>query len=291
MAATACYAALLAPVLGLFQNGPQLVADRYSYLATIGLAVVAGGGLSRWYAQRGAAARIGASALAAGIIAMLAVLTWRQCHVWRDTESLWTHVHRHDPNSAHGLHGYGMVLEKAGRHEEALALYRRAIGIMPHLHAAHIASWMLMQSRGERGALESALHGASASGNPVLAADAHVWLGWLAADGPEGEAAAERAFRTALRVHPRNAPAHLYLAMMLETRGRADESARHAREAARLDPGLVTNVIRQSQSSAAGGNTAEALRFARLALVMDPRSLAAQELLEELGRPSTSPDP
>jgi hypothetical protein len=32
-AALACYAAVLAPVLGLFQSGPQEVADRYAYLA------------------------------------------------------------------------------------------------------------------------------------------------------------------------------------------------------------------------------------------------------------------
>jgi hypothetical protein len=36
---------LLAPVLGIVQTGPQLVADRYSYLSSLGWPVLAGGAL------------------------------------------------------------------------------------------------------------------------------------------------------------------------------------------------------------------------------------------------------
>jgi hypothetical protein len=40
-AAWLVYAITLAPVLGFFHNGPQAVADRYSYLACLGWAVLA----------------------------------------------------------------------------------------------------------------------------------------------------------------------------------------------------------------------------------------------------------
>ena len=44
-AALAAYFVIVAPVLGCEQSGPQLVADRYSYLSCLGLAVLAGAAL------------------------------------------------------------------------------------------------------------------------------------------------------------------------------------------------------------------------------------------------------
>src|SRR6185369_17231531 len=45
LTAAAVYVALLAPVLGFAQAGPHITADRYSYLATLGWAVVVSGGV------------------------------------------------------------------------------------------------------------------------------------------------------------------------------------------------------------------------------------------------------
>src|SRR5437773_1956984 len=56
LAVWACYLIFLAPVSGLVQSGPQLVADRYSYMACLGWAVLEGGGLfylwRRWANRR-----------------------------------------------------------------------------------------------------------------------------------------------------------------------------------------------------------------------------------------------
>jgi len=48
-AALAAYVIILAPVLGFAQSGPQLVADRYSYLSCLGFALLAGGVVLTWY--------------------------------------------------------------------------------------------------------------------------------------------------------------------------------------------------------------------------------------------------
>src|SRR5439155_511398 len=45
-AATVTYVALLFPVLGVFAAGPQAVGDRYSYLACLGWALLAGGAVA-----------------------------------------------------------------------------------------------------------------------------------------------------------------------------------------------------------------------------------------------------
>src|SRR5713226_9608110 len=48
-AAWVAYIVVLVPVLGLFQSGPQIAADRYTYLAGLGWALLAGAGLlSAW---------------------------------------------------------------------------------------------------------------------------------------------------------------------------------------------------------------------------------------------------
>src|SRR6185369_14168994 len=45
-AALVVYAVVLSPVLGVLQSGIQIVADRYSYLAQIGLCIAIAGGLA-----------------------------------------------------------------------------------------------------------------------------------------------------------------------------------------------------------------------------------------------------
>ena len=54
VAAAACYAIIVSPVLGLVQVGPQVAADRYTYLATLPFAVLAAGGLDAARTRAGA---------------------------------------------------------------------------------------------------------------------------------------------------------------------------------------------------------------------------------------------
>jgi tetratricopeptide (TPR) repeat protein len=93
--AFACYAAFVAPVLGLTQTGSQLVADRYAYQSCIPLALLAGGALlSLAIRNRWARVALGAGALA---LVPLAAATRAQIAVWRDTVSLWEHDLAIDP--------------------------------------------------------------------------------------------------------------------------------------------------------------------------------------------------
>ena len=86
-AAGIAYVATVLPVLGILQNGPQAVADRYSYLPSIGWAVLVGGLAARRWAGT-AVLRV---VLAVWVVAMGA-LTWQQSQVWRDSVSLWSHA-------------------------------------------------------------------------------------------------------------------------------------------------------------------------------------------------------
>lgn len=95
--AALCYAGILSPVLGVHQSGPQLVADRYSYLSCMPWAIVGGAGLLWLYRRKSQVgwARslfVPACVASVGVVGALGALTWRQTKVWQDSWSLWTYA-------------------------------------------------------------------------------------------------------------------------------------------------------------------------------------------------------
>lgn len=87
------YAVAVFPQAGLFQNGPQLVANRYSYLACLPLALLAGAGLtlaSRRFPRC-------APVLAYGVVAALAVVTLVALPMWKHGDALWQYAADHEP--------------------------------------------------------------------------------------------------------------------------------------------------------------------------------------------------
>jgi protein O-mannosyl-transferase len=120
----------LLPVSGIFQNGPQLVADRYTYLACLGWAALAGAGVT-WALVRGRRSRTLALVVAVGVVGLLVTLTERQLPVWRDSLALWSHAARVDPGSLLAANNLGAALLAHGRTEEAAAQFRRTVREVP----------------------------------------------------------------------------------------------------------------------------------------------------------------
>jgi protein O-mannosyl-transferase len=119
----------LVPMIGLVQVGGQAMADRYTYLPSIGLFLAGTWGACEWAARRGA--RVPLRVVAVTVAALLAALTWRQAGYWSDHVTLFRHaIAVTGPNArAHAFLSDG--LRKAGRHDEALAEAREAIRIEP----------------------------------------------------------------------------------------------------------------------------------------------------------------
>lgn len=117
----------LLPVMGLVKSGPQLVADRYSYLSCLPWALLAGA----WLAKR---ERWPLGALAA---AALCLMSFRQQAVWKDSESLWTSMVERDPRHAVARNYLGNLRLREGRVEEAERLLRRAAALDPCYGAAY----------------------------------------------------------------------------------------------------------------------------------------------------------
>src|SRR2546428_6981849 len=127
-AAWLAYIVVLLPVLGIVQSGPQIAADRYTYLAGLGWAILAGAGLlSCWRSSRRSKTGTPATWLLTGIalcvVVGLGVLTWSQAKVWRDSERFWAHTLAIDPDSPLAQNNFGYERYREGTLAVALGTY------------------------------------------------------------------------------------------------------------------------------------------------------------------------
>lgn len=280
VAALVCYGLLLLPVLGFVQSGNQAAADRYSYLPSVPLMLLVAGGalhLTRheWLPRP---ARIAPAIAGVAVAAVLGRLTWRQCGIWRSTEALWTYAARVSPDSSIAVNGYGWVLWKKGRAEEALAQFRRAVELQPGNEVAHHNIWSVYRSRGQNDELIREYQ-QSLRLLPHFY-DAHLNLG-NALMRKGDYAAAVQSYRKAVDLRPHNADAHANLGMALARSGDSAAARREYEEALRLQPdhikarhGLATALRRL-------GREAEARQQLQKVLAIDPNYAPARELLEK----------
>jgi tetratricopeptide (TPR) repeat protein len=135
------YVITVSPVLGLAQSGPQLAADRYSYISCMTWALLAGAGVV-WCLRARAKGRLPSTALmplagvVVAVVAVLAVLTWRQSQVWRTSRDLWEHTLAVYPRTYNAHNNLGILLKQQGHYDEAEEHYVAALAIKPDMPAA-----------------------------------------------------------------------------------------------------------------------------------------------------------
>jgi tetratricopeptide (TPR) repeat protein len=241
LAAWACYAVVVSPVLGLLQSGNQLVADRYSYLSCLPFAVLVAAALHR--VRAGAAPGLAAAsrpigvAAAAGVFA-LGILTVRQTSVWRDSRTLWDHVLALDPGNYTAYSNRGLVKQSAGDPSGALADYDVALRINP----GHEISF---NNRGIVRFTQGDLDGAIAD------------------------------YSAAIRFRPAYADAYTNRAIAREARGDVDGALADYSEALRSNPDLAKAAYGRANIRAAKRDLAGALADYTDAIRADPRYVEA----------------
>jgi hypothetical protein len=96
-----CYAVIVSPVLGLIQAGPQIAADRYTYISTMPFGILASTGFYyiwiRLKDRKSIFFRIFISLIVLSCISLFFTLSFRQVRIWQNDFSLWTHVISIDP--------------------------------------------------------------------------------------------------------------------------------------------------------------------------------------------------
>jgi tetratricopeptide (TPR) repeat protein len=143
LAAWSLYVVVVSPVLGLAQTGPQLVADRYTYLACLPWAVLVAAAVARLATRYGGRRVLAIAALA---VAILGTSTFRQTRIWHDSLRLWNHVLRLDPRSYVAYTNRAFVRADP---TAAIADYTEAIRLNPRYHPAYFNRGELRHARGD----------------------------------------------------------------------------------------------------------------------------------------------
>jgi Flp pilus assembly protein TadD len=289
VAAAVCYAAFLGPVLGLFQNGPQLVADRYSYLPSMGLMMLLAGAAA-WWVARGPSAVRGRIAIGAGcaLVAALAALTWQQCQVWRTSETLWTHQLRLDLDSAVGNFSMGnvMLLDKK-QPSEAVPYFRRAVEQDPQAKKyRHNLRLALRQSGQFQELIQAWLEEEALFRSDRLFEYTSAWhrdqgTQMLLAD--QNELALEH-LTVSLALDPNQAEAWNNLAMIYDRLQRPDDAIAAYRQSIQRDPNLPNPRYGLAYLLSRQGQKQNAISELEALLKIKPDDVNAQKLLSQLRR-------
>lgn len=124
----------LSPVLGFVNHGYMeysFVADRFQYLAGIGVMAVLIGAAVQGAGQLSGRLRSVATGLMVVVLALLGTMTWRQAGIYRDDVTFFSHIVSLNPEARNAHFNLSIQLTRAGRLEEALAVARKAVENRP----------------------------------------------------------------------------------------------------------------------------------------------------------------
>ena len=127
------FAAVLSPMLGfipLYTFYFSYVADHYQYLASLGLMAL-GLGLAAKFFETSRADRRLQAGLAALLLLLLGALTWQQCRIYQNLETLWADTLKKNPRSWMAHTNLGRLLAQQGENDAAEAHYQTALAINP----------------------------------------------------------------------------------------------------------------------------------------------------------------
>jgi tetratricopeptide (TPR) repeat protein len=236
------YTVMLVPVIGLVQVGEQGHADRYTYLPSVGLFLIA-----VWAAGDIAAvnqARLWRVATAGTLMVVIALAcaAFAQTSYWRNSETLWTHALAvtTDNDVAHNNLGYLCV--DRGELDEAMSHYEAASKIRSGKSDPHynLGTAFVEMNLGDALARKGQPDEAMAHFEQTIKlqpdyAEAYYNRGnVLFAKGRIDEAIAD--FEKALQLQPTDADAHTGLGNALLRKGALKEAIAHYNEAMTLAP-------------------------------------------------------
>lgn len=222
----------LAPVIGLVQVGSQAMADRYTYVPSLGLLILLVWGahaVTKSWRQ----GRIAVSVVSVVVMLLCILLTYRQIGYWKDSETLWRHTIAVTHNNYIGHNTLGTALHHKGNLDEAIGEFQKALKLDPDYADAHDNLGATLYVKGN---LDGAI----------------------------------REFQEALKLKPDYANAHYNLGVALQNKGKADEAIAQYREVIGLNPDYVKARYNLGTALLSRGDIDEATFQFQEALIIQP---------------------
>jgi Flp pilus assembly protein TadD len=242
---------MLVPVIGLVQVGGAALADRYTYLPSVGLFIAV------TFAALGLAARfkIPPTALASTSIFILAACittTEIQLRYWRNSITLFQHALAVTADNDVARNNLGVALEQNGQSVEAAGQYRAATQLEPNRYLGFHNLANVLDRLGQ----------------PTEALVAH---------------------REAARLEPKKQILHHCFGLALNRAGKTDEALKEFSEAAQLDPHYPWSHVEIAKIYLRQNHDAAALDELRTALNLDPNNVDILTFTAQVLAASTNP--
>jgi len=254
----------LVPVIGLVQVGGQAMADRFTYMPSLGVFI-----LTIWGAYEMAGGRrfqqIALAVASSAAIVLCLALTRQQLGYWKDSETLFRRTIKVTKNNYIAYNNVGDALLNQGRTGEAMSQFQEAIRINPNDAEAHYNLGVAFFKESQIGEAISQFQQAIRI-KPDYP-EAHNNLGTALLNKVQTDDAVSQ-FQEAIRIKPDYAEAHYNLGVALFNQGRTDNAVSQFREAIRIKPdyaeahiNLGVALLNQGQTNGAIGQYQEAIRL------------------------------
>ena len=260
------YLGTLVPVIGLVQLGHQAIADRYTYLPSLGIFIMLSWVLADLLAKRPLPKALPITA-AAVILAALSLSTRAQAPYWQNSLTLYERAATVTQNNYIMHYNYANALLKTGRYDEALTNFKKALQIRPRYFKARAG---IGRSLLKLGKTDQAVDCFSEM-LELRPGDykAHYNMGLAMTDKGDYESAVEH-FHKALRVKPNAPEVHYGMGRVLYLQGDRDSAARQFVDALRLKPDYLAARVQLARALTEIGEIRYACDHYRKALELQP---------------------
>ncbi len=281
---------VLFPTIRLFQAGYQSIADRYTYIPSIGIFIAVVWAAAEWGGARSrqsggppgsrfdvcspspaqTQAAAGRAALLTGVAAVALLLcgymTWIQTGYWRNSFRLWTHCLAVFPDNSVAHYNLGYVLQHSGKTTEAIEQYRTALRLKPdYLDANLNLGIALVETSRAREATNYLAKAVSMKSDYARAQHALGRAFYELGD----YAGTVNHCAEAIRLDPDACGPYVDMGRALSAQGKSDEALRYYAEGLRLNPGLAwthyhlgLEWMKRREFSQAEASFSEAVRLA-----------------------------
>ena len=260
----------LFPTLGFFNAYSfrySFVNDHHQYLASMGVIALVSAGAALRSGKWPLCGQSTRSLLCLLLLVTLATLSWRQCGMYADLETLYRVTIARNPDSFMAHNNLGAALDKNGQLDEAISQYEETLRLKPDSTEAHNNLGIALVSKGQMDEAISQYQEALRL-KPDYA-EAHYNLGIaLVSKGQMDEAI--RQYQEAIRLKPNYAEAHNNLGIALDKNGQMDEAINQYQEAFRLKPNYADAHYNLGIALVSKGQMDEAIRHYQEAIRLKP---------------------
>ena len=272
------YVIALLPTVGLIQVGAQAIADRFTYIPTIGILIAV-----VWFIADHARQRRALYAAAAACV--LAVLAWRttaQLPVWKSSVTLFSRAVEVAPESHLNQHNLGYALAQEGRYQEAIPHYQESLRLEPRLYKADYNLGRALYETGKPGdAVVYFKKALSYRLDPSYESDIHNALGMAFAQQRDF-ANAGHEFMSAIALKPQASEPHANMGSLFAMQGRLQEAVPQFLTAIQLQPGSANAHRNLGFAYAQLGRKTEAVKEFQTVLNLEPGDVSAQRALQAI---------